>query len=201
MRSRSSAASALTSSPGASRLTSGSSSSRLRRSVSTASAMPGYWTLTATLAPVVRDRAVDLADRRGGERLLLELREGVVERRPSSSSISVSTRSNGSGGTSSRSEASVCLELLALGLGDRREVDGREHLPDLHRRAAHLAELLDELAGERGGALAGRGVGALGRAHAVGRARAGPAQALARDQAAEAAGAGEAGGGGGVGHF
>ena len=63
-----------------------------------------------------------------------------------------------------------------------------------------LPELLDQLARERGGALAGRRLGALGRADEVGGAGAGPAQALAGDQAADAAGAGEAGAGRGVGH-
>ena len=85
------------------------------------------------------------------------------------------------------------LELLALALGDRREVDGGEHLPDLHRRAAHAAELLDQLTGERGGALA---AGHLGRAPVqrtkIGGARARPAEALAGYEAADAAGAREA---------
>ena len=77
------------------------------------------------------------------------------------------------------------LEVLALVLGQRGEVDRREHLPDLHRRAAHLAELLDELARERGGALARRRLGALGRAHDVRRARPGPARGLPGDEPAE----------------
>src|SRR4029079_10435987 len=93
------------------------------------------------------------------------------------------------------------LELLALGLGDRGEVDGREDLADLHRRPAHLPELLDELVRGRGGALAGRGVGLLVAAQRVGRARAGPAQALSGDEAAEAARAGDAGCRGRVGHL
>ena len=92
------------------------------------------------------------------------------------------------------------LELLALGRRDRREVDGREDLADLHRGAAHVPELIDELAGQPGGALAGGGLGALGRAHAIGGLRGGPAQALAGHQAAEAARAGEAGSGGSTGH-
>src|SRR5829696_2340783 len=51
MRARSSAAIALTSSPGARRRMSGNRRFMLRRSVSTASAMPGYWTFTATSRP------------------------------------------------------------------------------------------------------------------------------------------------------
>ncbi len=51
MRSRSSSPSALVSRPGAMRASSGISILKLRRSASTASAMPGYWTLTATATP------------------------------------------------------------------------------------------------------------------------------------------------------
>ena len=80
---------------------------------------------------------------------------------------SFSTCLNGSGGTSSRSFASVWLNPLALVLGQRGEVDRGEHLPDLHRRPAHVAELLHQLARQRRRALAGGGVGALGRAHHV----------------------------------
>ena len=169
---------------------------RLRRSVSTASATPGYWTLTATVAPVVRDRAVDLADRGGGERLLLELGEDVADGcSPSSSREQLLDLLERQRRDVVAQRGERLLELLALVLGDRGEVDGREHLADLHRGAAHLAELLDELARERGGALAGRRVGALGRAHDVGGARAGPAGRLPGDEAAEAGGAGDAGGG------
>ena len=149
MRSRSSAPSALTSRPGASRRTSGKSMFMLRRSVSTASATPGYWTLTATSRPsCVRARwtwPIDAAAT--GSRLnsaktcstgppssvaqqLLELGERHRRR-----------------GVAQRGEA--LLELLALVLGDEVEVDGREDLADLHRRALHLPELLDELVGDR----------------------------------------------------
>ena len=156
-------ASALTSRPGASRLTSGNSICRLRRSVSTASAMPGYWILTATARAVGRGRAVDLADRGGGERLLLELAKDVADRHAElvlEQLLDLLERERRDVVAQRRERR---LELLALGLGDRGEVDGREHLADLHRRAAHLAELLDELARGRGGALAGRGVGAARR--------------------------------------
>ena len=51
MRSRSSSPRALVSSPGARRPSNGNRARRLRRSASTASAMPGYWTLTATATP------------------------------------------------------------------------------------------------------------------------------------------------------
>ena len=51
-----------------------------RMSDSSASATPGYWILTATSRPSMQLRAVDLADRGGGERLGLELGEVLVDR-------------------------------------------------------------------------------------------------------------------------
>ena len=61
------------------------------------------------LVAVEGDRAVDLADRGGRERLLLELGKWSPTLPPSSSSSSLRTFLNGSGGTSSRSAASVAL--------------------------------------------------------------------------------------------
>ena len=149
---------------------------------------------------LARDRAVHLADRGGGERLVLELRE-VLAQRPaeldSHELLELRPRQRRHVVAQRRERA---LELLALGLGDGGELDGREDLADLHRGAPHAPELLHELAREGRGALAGRRLGALGRAHQVRGAGAGPAQALAGHQAADGAGAGEAGGGRGVGH-
>ena len=85
------------------------------------------------------------------------------------------------------------LELLALGLGDRGEVDGREDLADLHRRAAHLAELLDELARGRGGALAGRGVGASRRCAACWRRACRPSAGPGRRRGRRSGGCGRCG--------
>ena len=65
--------------------------------------------LDRDLVAVERDRAVDLADRGGGERLLLEVSKWSPTLPPSSSSSSLRTFLNGSGGTSSRSAASVAL--------------------------------------------------------------------------------------------
>ena len=42
--------------------------------------MPGYWILTATARPSCERRAVDLADRGGRERVLLDVVEQLVER-------------------------------------------------------------------------------------------------------------------------
>ena len=86
---------------------------------------------------------------------------------------------------------------LAQLLADRLEtveVDHREHLPDLHGRAAHLAELVDELVDEGSGALTLGGLGPLRRPHAVGGAHPRPAHALAGDQPADARRAGNASG-------
>ena len=63
-----------------------------------------------------------------------------------------------------------------------------------------IESFLDELAAERGGALAGGHVGALRRAHEVGGAGARPANGLAGHEAAEAGGTGQAAGGRGLCH-
>ena len=142
---------------------------------------------------LARDRAVDLADRRRRERLLLELGEdrgGPLAQLVAQQLLDLAERQRRDVVAQRRERL---LERLALLLGQRGEVDRGEHLPDLHGGAAQLAELLDELARERRGALAGGRVGALGRADEVGRARADPARRLARDEAAEAGGAGEPG--------
>ena len=135
---------------------------------------------------VARDCAVDLPDRGGGERLVLELGEVLGQRAAELGAhelLELRPRQRRHVVAQRRERA---LELLALGLRDRGELDRRKHLADLHRGAAHAPELLDELAREGRGALAGRRLGALGRAHEVGGAGAGPAQALAGDEAADA---------------
>ena len=160
--------------------------------MSTASATPGYWTLTATGRP---------------SRVTARWTCPIEAAANASSSNSANT-ADGFSPSSSRSSFSTplerqrrdvvaqrgerLLEVLALVLGQRGEVDRGEHLADLHRRAAHLAELLDELARERRGALAGGGVGALGRAHDVRGARPDPAGRLPGDEPAEPRGAREA---------
>ena len=143
------------------------------------------------LTPLARDRAVDLADRCRGEGVVLELRED--RRRPvpellAQQLLDLLERQRRDVVAQLRQRL---LEVLALALGQRREVDRGEHLPDLHRRPAHLAELRDELPRERGGPFAGRRLGALGRAHDVRRARTGPARGLPGDEPAEPGGAGD----------
>ena len=183
--------------PGASRLTSGSSRPRLRRSVSTASAMPGYWTLTATVAAVARDGAVDLADRGGGERLLLEL--GEVLARPGRRARSRSSRSI----LAERQRRDVVAQRGERRLNSSRSDSGIavkstvESTWPIFIAAPRMWPSCST--SSRASAAARSPVAASARSGErthVGGARAGPAQALAGDQAAEAAGAGQAGGGG-----
>ena len=79
----------------------------LRRSVSTASATPGYWIFTATARPsAVTARwtwPIDAAAKASSS----NSEKTSPSRSPSSCSSSLRTFGNGSGGTSSRSEASV----------------------------------------------------------------------------------------------
>jgi hypothetical protein len=141
---------------------------------------------------VARDRAVDLADRGRGERLLLERREHRRRLLPqllAQQLLDLLERERRDVVAQRRERL---LELLALALRQRGEVDRRQHLTDLHRRAAHLAELLDQLACERGRALTGGGVGALGGAQDVGGAGADPAGRLTGDEPAQAGGARDA---------
>jgi hypothetical protein len=164
-------------------LTSGSSSIALRRSVSTASATPGYWTFTATSSPsIVVARWTCPIDAAANAR----------------SSNSEKTRLTGPPNSSQPLElrernrrdvvaefSKLCLQRVALVLGKAVELDHREHLPDLHRRPPHPSELLDELVDERGGALILRGGGALRRADAIGRPHARPPHALPGHQTAD----------------
>ena len=125
-------------------------SPRFCRSERTACATPGYWTFTATSRPSCRRGAVDLADRRRGH---------------ASSSNSAKTSSSGSlelgldhlahvlEGHPRRGVAQLgqlrldaLLELLGEGAG----VDERGHLADLHRRALHVPEHLEDLLGGLG---------------------------------------------------
>ena len=165
----------------------------MRRSVSTASATPGYWTLTATGCPsrvTARWTWPIEAAANASSSNEAKTADGFS---PSSERSSFSTCLNGQRRDVVAQRRERLLEALALVLGQRGEVDRREHLPDLHRRAAHLAELLDELARERRRALAGRLVRALGRADDVRGARPDPAGRLPGDEPAETGGAGDPG--------
>ncbi len=94
-------------------------------------------------APVEQGRPVDLADRGGGDRLGIELGEVVVER----SEVGLDHRPHAFEGDRRRRVAELReldLELVAVGLGHEPEVDEGEDLADLHRRALHPAEDLDD---------------------------------------------------------
>ena len=81
----------------------------LRRSVSTASAMPGYWILTATRLPSVVTALWTCPIEAAANASWSNSSKTSESFSPSSSLSSFSTLLNGSGGTSSRSVASVCL--------------------------------------------------------------------------------------------
>ena len=148
--------------------------------------------LDRDVVALVRRRAVDLADRRGGDRALVERREVLVER---AAEVALGDLAHVLEGDLRRAVAQrrqALLELLALALGDEVEVDGGEHLADLHRRALHLPELLDELVGEvERAALVGGGRLVVG-AHPVRDVRRRPLHALAAHERAEPGGPGEA---------
>ena len=122
----------------------GESMRRLRMSDSTASAMPGYWTLTATSRPLVRRRLVDLADAGRRGRLGVDLGRGTPRApRPSprlEQRASASRRRLGRCREARRAGSEVG-GLIGVEAG---ELDRRENLPRLHRRAAHHRELIDE---------------------------------------------------------
>ena len=144
------------------------------------------------VAAVVQPRAVDLADRRRGDRRGGELREVLLQRAAEVVDDHAPHPLEGHLRRVVAQRGELGLERLALALGHQLEVDGRQDLAELHRRALHLAELRDELVGEREGALGVGRLGLLVGAQAVGDLRAGPARGLAGDEAAELGGAGEA---------
>ena len=191
----------MTSSPGASRFTSGSSSERLRRSDSTASATPGYWTLTATSAPSSVTARWTWPIEAAANASSSKDSKWSPTLPPSSSSSSLRTFLNGSGGTSSRSEASVALNSSRSDSGIALKSIVERTWPTFIAAPRIWPSCLTSSVRERRGALAGGGVGLLGGAHEVGRAGPGPAGGLARDEPAEAGGAADPGGGRGVGHY
>ena len=121
----------------------------LRRSVSTASATPGYWTFTATSRrrACVRGRPGRSTPRRPASRRTRRTRSPTGPPSSASSTRLHLLERHGRRVVAQRGE--LLLELLALVLGHEVEVDRREDLADLHRRALHLPELLDELVGHR----------------------------------------------------
>ena len=177
--------SALASRPGASRLTSGSSSVALRRSVSTASATPGYCTFTATSSPstvVARwTWPIEAAANARSSNSANTSPSGA----PSSLRRSFSRRSNGTGGTPSRRVASLrCSSSRCSSAGRRSRPSRASARPSWPRRASCRA---GRRARRRARWCARRSaaVGPLRRPHAVGGAHPRPAHALAGHQPAD----------------
>ena len=111
---------------------------------STASAIPGYWTFTATSAPSWVRAAVHLADARRGGGLGIDLGEdvlGIVSPLTRKDSADLLPRHRRDV-VAQRGEAA--LQILRLVGVEAGKLDRREHLPCLHRSTAHHGELVDE---------------------------------------------------------
>ncbi len=147
MRERISSAVFLTSRPGAIRFISRRIIPRFCMSARTAAATPGYWTLTATSAAVGQPRAVDLADRGGGDRLGVELLEDLAQRRLELGLDHLAHVVEAHLRRRVAQRAELALELLAVLLRDEPDVEEAHHLPELHRRALHRPERGHDLLG------------------------------------------------------
>ena len=113
-----------------------------------ASPTPGYCTFTATARSVAGvgvdgDGAVDLADRRRGDRLGVPLDEELVGRRARARARRPRRPARPLIGGAS---ACSCGERLAHRLG-QAVVEVAGHLAELHQRALHVAEALGDLLG------------------------------------------------------
>ena len=186
MRSRSSTARALVSSPGREPLDQGQQQHGVSKVGLDRLSDPGILDLHDHVVAVDGPRAMDLPDRGRGEGLLLEVREHPPERPTELLAHQLLELSEGHRRDVVAERAELALQLVLLFRAEAVELDQREHLADLHRRAPHLPELIDQLLDQRSGALVLGGGGPVGRAHAVGGTHPGPAQPLARHQATDA---------------
>ena len=84
--------------------------------------------LDRDLAASVDARAVDLADRSGGDRLVVEVLEGLRSGSPNSPSITMRISLTATFGAESRSWRELALGLLAVVGGDEADVQERDHL-------------------------------------------------------------------------
>ena len=125
--------------PGPSRRTRGPAASR---SASMAWSTPGYWTFTATARSSWVIGAVDLADRRRGERHRVPLGEGDVGR-------GAELALDDAGRQLGRHRRCVLLQVGQGGAGvvGQPDVEVRRHLAELHEGALHAAERLGDLLG------------------------------------------------------
>ena len=137
-------------------------------------------------------RPMDLPDRRGRERLALEVGERLVDR---PAEVVLDDLADVVEAELRRVVAELRergAELLLALLGEARQLDRREHLPDLHRGALHLTQLPGDLHGDRGDAVVGRALRALFVAGQVRQPGPGPAQPLPGDHPADTGGSAEA---------
>ena len=149
----------------------------------------GVLHLDGDAAAVVQPRAVDLADGCGGKRLGLELRERVVEllARVGLDHLAHLIERDPRGRVAQLGE--LGLEPLVGLLGEGTRVHERGNLADLHRRALHLAEDVQDSLGRLQLPPLGRGAALLlGAGQVCGTARV-RARRLAAGQPAEAGGA------------
>ena len=134
---------------------------------------------------VERRRPMHLTDRGRGERPLVEGGEHAAQRPAQllAHQLLEPLERHGRDVVAQRRE--LGLQLAALFRGQLVELDHREQLPDLHRRAAHLAQLVDEFSDELRRPLVARLRRPLRRAHPVGRAHPRPPQPLPGDHPAD----------------
>ena len=103
--------------------------------------------LDRDLAAVVQPRAVDLADRGGGDRLGVELGEVLLQRRLELGLDHLAHAGEADLRRRVAQLAELALELLAVLLGHQPDVEEAHHLPELHRRALHRPERGHDLLG------------------------------------------------------
>ena len=157
-------------------------------SARTAAATPGVLDLDRDVAAVVQLRAIDLADRGGRDRLVVELGEGVLERLLELGLDHLAHVAEADLGRGVAQRAELALELLAVLLGHEPDVEEAHHLPELHRRALHRPERGHDLLGGLEVAALERGALALLGPGQVGRVRAELARRLAGGEARHAGG-------------
>ena len=139
---------------------------------------PGVLDLHDDVVAVDRGGAVDLADRGRGKRTLVEVGEHALERAAELLPHELLELGEGHRWDVVAEGGELALQLVLLVLVEAVELDHRDDLADLHRRAAHLPKLVDQLVDERCGPLVLGGGGPLGRPDPVRGAHTGPAQAL-----------------------
>ena len=129
----------------------------------------GVLDLDRDLAPVGQRGAVDLADRRRRDRLLVELVEDLLQRLAELVLDHLAHLLEGDRGCGVAQRGQLVLELLPVLLGDHADVEERHHLADLHRRALHRPERGDDLLGRFDVTALEGGVAAVLGARDVGR--------------------------------